>query len=766
LDFPKTWKILFKEFIMLKRLVIVESPAKAKTINRYLGTHFKVMASMGHVRDLPKSSLGVDVEENFKPYYKIIEERKATVAQLQKAAREAEQVFLAADPDREGEAICWHLYEILKKYNPKINRVLFHEITQKAIEEAFKDLHDLDREKINAQQTRRILDRLVGYLISPLLWKKIGRRLSAGRVQSIALRLICEREKEIRNFVQEEYWMITAELQASQPPDFRANLVKIAGKKAEIKDGKKAEEIVSELRPLHFQLTRIKIKEKKRPPSPPYITSTLQQDSFRIFRFPVKKTMMIAQRLYEGLEIGERGLVGLITYMRTDSVRVSNEAIGHVRSYISGNYPKEYLPLKARIYKNKKKVQDAHEAIRPTSFDLPPEKVKDYLKKDEYKIYSLIWKRFLASQMSAALVEETEFQIKASQYEFKAKGEVIKFDGYLVLYAKQNASLEKKEEKALPRAQEGERLKLLGLESKQNFTQPPPRYTEGSLVKELEAKGIGRPSTYAPIISTLQDRVYVIKETGKFIPTDLGIFVTDFLIKNFPDIMEFEFTARLEEELDRISEGKLDWLVYLKDYYSLLDKDLKEARQTESVKGKGIPLEEKCPLCGSNLVIKEGRYGRFKACSGYPACNYKESLVKKEVKALEEICPQCGAQLVIRKGKYGTFVACSNYPNCRYIKKESKDTGVACPLKCGGTIIRRITRKAKVFYGCSNFPKCKFATWDEPVEQSCPKCGQAFLLRKNSIKRSPYLYCNNKECDYKEELEPLKIWNTESEDGQ
>ncbi len=727
------------------KLVIVESPAKAKTVNRYLGKDFRVMATMGHIQDLPKTSLGVDIEKDFKPKFKIIDGRKKIVYQLTKAAEEAAAVYLAADPDREGEAICWHLSEILNKVNPNINRVLFHEITKNAISESFQEGGQLDRGKIDAQLTRRILDRLVGYLISPLLWEKVGKGLSAGRVQSISLRLICEREKEIKNFVPQEYWTITAALKASSPPLFKASLAKIEGKKVRVKTGEEAKTIVSELEKLPFILKNIVRKQKKKTPPPAYITSTLQQDCFRIFRYPVKKTMSVAQRLYEGLDVGKRGRTGLITYMRTDSVRVSPLALSLARKYIAENFPAQYLPAKARIYRNKKKTQDAHEAIRPTHFALPPEKVKPYLKKDEYNLYSLIWKRFLASQMSQAIIDETEFKIEAGKYGFSAKGEVIRFDGFMALYSRQ------KEDKALPPAREGETLSLLELEPKQNFTQPPPRYTEGSLVKELEARGIGRPSTYAPIIATLQDRVYVVKEAGKFVPTDLGLFVTDFLIKHFPDLMEFEFTALLEEELDRVSQGELDWKESLKSYYALLEKDLNEARKEESIKANGIPVEDVCPHCGKRLVIKEGRYGRFKACSGYPECTYKESLVKKEVKTLEENCPLCGAHLVVRKGKYGTFIACSDYPKCRYTKKEKEDTGLPCPLDCGGTLVKRKTRRGKEFTGCSNFPRCRFATWGIPEERTCPQCGRKVLFFKREKGKSRR-YCASEDCGYQEEI--------------
>ena len=746
--------------MMAKRLVIVESPAKAKTVNRYLGPDFLVSASMGHVRDLPKSKLGVDVEHNFTPEYRILPEREGLVQKLQKMAETSEAVYLAADPDREGEAICWHLSVLLKDAAESIYRVLLHEITEKGIKEAFANVGELDQDKIRAQQTRRILDRLVGYRISPLLWKKIGRGLSAGRVQSIALRLICEREKEIKDFVSEEFWTITAHLEAENPPSFRANLVKVDGKKIKIKDGQKAEAIRSEIKKNPFVLDGVEFKEKKKAPPPPYITSTLQQDSFRLLRFPVKKTMSVAQRLYEGLEIGEKGLVGLITYMRTDSVRVSDGALHESREYIASRYAKEYLPAKDRIYKNKKKAQDAHEAIRPTSFDCDPERVKPYLKDDEFKLYSMIWSRFLASRMSSALIEETEFDIRAGKYQFKAKGEVVKFDGYLVLYPKP-----KTEENVLPKAQAGEKLKLLDLETKQNFTQPPPRYTEGSLVKELEARGIGRPSTYAPIIATIQGRDYVIKEKGRFIPTDLGLYLSEYLVDNFPDLMEFKFTARLEDQLDRISEGELDMLSYLESYNALLEKDLDEAMKAEGIKAKGgIPLEDVCPECGKQLVIKEGRFGRFKACSGYPDCQYKQSMARKEAEPLDENCPKCGSKLVMRHGKYGAFVACSNYPKCKYVKKDTKDTGILCPTECGGTIVRKKTKRGKIFHGCSRFPQCKYATWDEPVAQPCPECERPFVLRKNLIKGKPYLYCSDENCSYKKMLEPRKIWedrNTE-----
>ncbi len=732
---------------MPKSLVIVESPAKAKTINRYLGSDYTVQPSMGHVRDLPKSKLGVDIEHEFAPQYIVIADRRKVVTALKTAAKGVSLIYLAADPDREGEAISWHLRELFKDSPAEIRRVLLPEITKKAVEEAFARWTKIDENMVKAQQTRRILDRLVGYLISPLLWKKIGRGLSAGRVQSVALRLVCDREREIKAFVPEEYWNIAAQLRASNPPDFKATLVKREGKKIKLENGDQAAEAVASLKQTPFLLHEIKVRKKKREPPPPYITSSLQQDGFRLLRFPVRKTMSVAQKLYEGMELGERGLVGLITYMRTDSFRVSDEALKWVRSYIAANYSKDHLPPKPRFFATKKKVQDAHEAIRPTSPDLAPQMVKPYLKKEEFSLYKIIWDRFIASQMSPVLVEETEFDIRSGAYQLSAKGEVLIHEGYLAMYPGQ-----KREGAVLPKAAQGETLTLLSLEPSQNFTQPPFRFTEGSLVKELEAKGIGRPSTYAPIIATIQNRVYVIKEEGKFVPTELGMFVVDFLSKHFSDLMEYKFTALMEEELDRVSIGEIDCHEALQIYYTRLESDLKKAGETEGVTRSGIPLEEKCPLCGKQVVIKSGKFGRFKACSGYPDCTYKESLRKNESRPLDEKCPQCGSNLVQRRGRFGLFIACSNYPACKYIKKEQIDTGIACPLACGGTILRRKTRRGRFFYGCSLYPKCKFATWDEPQKKACPKCGRPFTLLKRAKNKPGLLHCWDEACGYSENV--------------
>ena len=732
---------------MDKALVIVESPANAKTIHGYLGPGYSVVASMGHIRDLPKSKLGVDVAQDFKPEYVVIPERRKVVGELKKAAEKAASVILAADPDREGEAICWHLSDLLSEPGKPIQRATLHEITKRGVEEAFREMRPLDQNLFNAQQTRRILDRLVGYLISPLLWKKIGKGLSAGRVQSIALRIIVEREREIRAFVPEEYWTIFAHLRASAPPAFKATLAKIDGKKAKVGDGAAAQAILDELKGASFVLDDVRVAEKKRFPPPPYTTSTLQQDAFRLLRFPVKRTMSIAQKLYEGLPLGERGPVGLITYMRTDSVRVSAEAQAWARRCIEERFSARHVPAHPPAYKNKSQAQDAHEAVRPTTCELSPEAVKPYLKREEQALYQLIWNRFMASQMSPAVVEETAFTISAGKYLLTAKGEVVKFDGFWALYPNR----ENGDKETLPPAKAGEALALENLESKQSFTQPPPRYTEGTLVKELEAKGIGRPSTYAPIISTLQGRTYVVREEGKFKPTELGIFVTDFLVQLFPDLMEVQFTAGMEEELDKIEEGRADWVGSLRSFYARLDKDLKNGAKAESVKATGIPLEEKCPKCGQPLVIKDGRFGRFKACSGYPGCKFKENLVKKEVVPLDETCPECGSGLVRRRGRFGLFDACSTYPKCKYIKKEKpEDTGLACPKACGGTILKRKTKRGRFFYGCSSFPKCRFATWDEPLREPCPKCGRPFVLRKSTKKDGTYRHCVDEACGWRE----------------
>ena len=764
---------------MAKSLVIVESPAKAKTVNHYLGQDYIVKASMGHVRDLPTKKMGIDIEAGFVPTYEVIAEKKKTVAELKKAAKESEKVILAADPDREGEAISWHLSQLLQDANPHIFRVAFNEITEEGVRQAFEHLGQIDLNLLEAQQTRRILDRLVGYQISPLLWKKIARGLSAGRVQSVTLRLIVDREKEIREFKPEEYWPVAARLEASNPPVFKAALAKVEGKKAKVANEEQAKIVREECERTPFVLDKVTVKPKLKHPGPPYITSTLQQDGFRLLRFPVKKTMFVAQKLYEGMPIGELGQTGLITYMRTDSFRVSDSAQAAARAFLEQHYPgtgapaptaeapdpsaahaalpahkSPYIPAKPNVYVSKKKTQDAHEAIRPAHVELTPEKVKPFLKKEEYDLYKLIWRRFMSSQMAAAKIEETAFDITCGRYLFQAKGEVVKFDGFLAVWPNGGSDKE-----VLPKAAEGEALKLLELEMKQKFTEPPARYTEGTLVKELEARGIGRPSTYAPTIATIQSRTYVVKEDGKFKPTELGMYVTDFLVQHFARLMEYKFTARMEEELDQISEGARTSAESLKEFYELLDKYLKEGGKTEGVKQTGIPTDEKCPKCGAPVVIKGGRFGQFKACSAYPECKFRESLDKRESKPLDEKCPQCGAQLAQKFGRFGPFVACSDYPKCKYIKKEQPvETGFACPTGCGGKVLKRKTRRGKFFYGCSRYPKCHFASWDELVDRTCPLCGAKPLYKKNLLRGEPYIYCKAEKCAFKEAAPREKIW--------
>jgi DNA topoisomerase-1 len=694
---------------MGRNLVIVESPAKSKTIAKYLGRDFIVKASMGHVKDLPKSKLGIDIQNDFKPHYIVIPNRRKIIKELQDLASKSDKVFLCADPDREGEAICFHLFELLKEKNPRIFRALFYEITDRAVKEAISNPQSINMALVHAQQARRVLDRLAGYLISPFLWRKIKKGLSAGRVQSVALRMICEREKEIANFVPKEYWTISVLLSSSEPPQFMAKLSKIEGGKPEIHDKSSADRIVEELKNLIFILKKIEKKEKKKVPPPPFITSTLQQEAFKRFGFPVKKTMQIAQKLYEGVELGEEGPTGLITYMRTDSIRVSNVAQREALEFIKDNFSEDYVPKTPNRWKAGKASQDAHEAIRPTSVFRTPESLQPYLSKDELKIYKLIWDRFLASQMSPAIIDETIFTIEAGKYEFTSKGEVLKFPGFLKIYSPEE---EEEEKELLPEAKEGEILKVIDIIPKQNFTQPPPRYTEGSLVKELEQKGIGRPSTYATILSTLQERIYVIKDKGKFIPTELGIFVVDTLIKHFPEIMDYNFTAKMEKELDEITEGEKDWVSVLRDFYKILDRNLNEAEK-EMEKVREIPTKETCPKCGSPLVLKKGKFGMFYACSSYPDCDYTFNLEKKG-DLLKEKCPLCGSPLIKRKGKYGNFVACSSYPNCKFVMKNEKKTEIPCPNGCGGYVVERISKKGKKFYTCSSYPKCKYLSWVKP----------------------------------------------------
>ncbi len=697
-----------------KKLLIVESPAKAKTIQRYLGKDFTVKASMGHIRDLPVKDFGVDIEKDFKPKYTTIKGKQKIVKEIKEAAKKADEIYLATDPDREGEAISWHISELLKRIKKDgIYRVRFHEITKKAIKEAIEKADSIDKNKVDAQQARRILDRIVGYSISPLLSRRFKKALSAGRVQSVALRLICDREEEIRTFKPKEYWTIEAlfEKERKQLP---AKLFSVDGKKLgkfDIPDEKKAKELIERAKKgQEFTVTSVEKKERKRKPYPPFITSTLQQEASKKFGFPAKLTMQIAQQLYEGIDIGS-DRVGLITYMRTDSTRVSDEAVKEARKLISQKLGKEYLPQKPISYEAKtpKSSQDAHEAIRPTSAGNTPESVKQYLTPEQFKLYDLIWKRFIASQMKDAVFNTVAATMENNSVAFKATGSTIKFPGFMEIYPINV------EEKILPEINEGEKLKLKEIKGVQHFTEPPPRYTEGTLVKSLEEEGVGRPSTYASIISNIIQRGYVEKEKQKLKPTELGEFINGLLKKLFSKIVDIKFTANIEEELDKIEDGKKEWKELLKEFYFGDFKNVLEEAQKNLKELKGEPIGKKCPECGGELLKIYGRYGSFISCSNYPDCKYKEN-GKKEDEKTGEKCPECGGELVIKRGRFGKFIACSNYPDCKY---TANVTYGKCP-ECGeGEIVERRSKRGRTFYGCSRYPDCKYVSnkLPEPVEK-------------------------------------------------
>jgi DNA topoisomerase-1 len=817
---------------MAKALVIVESPAKAKTINKYLGKNYLVMASLGHIKDLPKKDLAVDVEHGFEPRYEVIEGKKKLIQELKAAAKKVESVYLAADPDREGEAICHHLQEEIdgdskgkgkKKTGPAFFRVMFNEITSRGIKKAFETPGQVDIHLVEAQQARRVLDRLVGYKISPLLWDKVRRGLSAGRVQTVALRVIVEREREIRAFEKREYWTIDVNLGAKKPPAFDARLFKRAVGAAdsqletpEIGSQLAADAIVKALEGAEYVVKSVGTREKRRNPVAPFITSTLQQEASRKLRFSVKRTMMLAQRLYEGIELGKEGSVGLITYMRTDSTRIAGEAIEEVRGFIGEKYGAPYLPQAPNVYKSKKEAQDAHEAIRPTSVMHTPDEIERHLSDDELKLYRLIWMRFVASQMMPAVFDQTTIDVTTkgsdgAEYIFRATGSVPKFDGYLRVYEEGKDQKDEEDEELrhkLPLVEEGEKLKFKVIKPEQHFTEPPPRYNEATLVKKLESDGVGRPSTYASILSTIQEREYVTKDGGKFKPTELGMVVTDLLLESFNDIFEVKYTARMEEELDEIGEGKVDWREAMAEFYGRFEKDLKSAEKNMTdIKRMEKPTDLKCEKCGKPLVIKWGKHGSFIACTGYPECtNTREVTVdlpdgdgadlteqgdeeycqncgrtmvlkkgrfgqfhactgypdckttrpvggtqKKADVALDEKCPQCGNNLVMKYGRFGEFTACSNYPTCKYVKQ--KTIGVKCPECNEGEVVERRSKRGKTFYGCSRYPDCNFVTWAKPVAEKCPDCGSPYLLEK-WLKSGGTLQCPNQECKYKKVVEP------------
>ncbi len=753
---------------MGKSLLIVESPAKARTIKKYLGKGFEVKASIGHVKDLPKKELGIDISADgeFAPHYVTIRGKGKVISELKKAAKTADAVYLAPDPDREGEAIAWHIARELGR-REGVYRVLFHEITPQAIKEALKSPLAIDENRVNAQQSRRILDRLVGYKISPLLWKTVRRGLSAGRVQSVAVRLVCDREAEIKAFKPEEYWHIDAMLSGPQPPVFPARLHAIKGKKAVVGNQQQADGIVKELSTASFTVSKCEQKKRKRNPLPPFITSKLQQEASRKLNFSAKKTMMVAQQLYEGVELGASGPTGLITYMRTDSVRVSDAALKDCRDYIKGRFGSEYLPARAIHYKNKNSAQDAHEAIRPTSMEFDPDQVAGFLTADQLKLYQLIWNRFVASQMAPAEYFQTVVDIKAGEhYRFRAVGRRQIFAGFLALYEvgkdNGNGSNGKEEDRELPPLAVGDQLTLEKLEPSQHFTQPPPRFTESTLVKELEEKGIGRPSTYATILSTIQDREYVELREKKFYPTDLGVLVTELLKKSFPDILDVSFTAQMENTLDQVEEGKYDWQQLLKNFYQPFEERLAAAVATmKEVRQQEEETDEICEKCGARMVIKWGRNGKFLACPNYPECKNTRNLTSREMPADPELspeeieqlgkCPQCGSSLTVKNGRFGRFIACSRYPECKYTR--SIGTGIGCPVEgCDGEIVEKKSRKGKIFYSCSRYPDCQYALWNKPYPMTCPDCGHPFLVEKVSKSRGHYLQCPRKECSYSADL--------------
>jgi DNA topoisomerase-1 len=752
---------------MPKSLIIVESPAKARTLQRYLGKNFEVKASVGHIRDLPVNRLGVDIQNNFDPQYVTIRGKTKIINELKNAAQKADEIYLAPDPDREGEAIAWHIAETLRRSKKPVHRVLFHELTKKAILAAIEKASELNRNLFEAQQARRILDRLVGYQLSPLLWDKVRRGLSAGRVQSVAVRMICDREREIEAFVPEEYWTIGVRLQGETPPPFVAQLDRVESRKIKISNETEANELSAALKQATYTVAKVEKKEKKRNPAPPFITSTLQQEANRKLRFSAKKTMTLAQRLYEGIDIGEEGPTGLITYMRTDSTRLSDEAIDGVRHYIKRVNGPEFLPSKPNLYKTSKAAQDAHEAIRPTDAERTPEKMAPYLEKDLLALYELIWKRFVASQMTPAIYDQSTILIEAGSFRLKATGSILRFLGFMALYVEsedETAADQEGEEKTLPPVQAGDRLDLHAVLPKQHFTQPPPRYTEATLVKALEENGVGRPSTYASILSTIQEKEYVRQVKRRFEPTDLGRLVTVLLVEHFPRVMDVDFTASMEERLDKVEEGDIKWRKLLKDFYGPFQESLEQAKQDmKSVKRSAEPTEIRCPLCGGTMMIKWGRKGEFLACENYPKCKHTQDFKRTEegrVVPVErekpeesgEVCDKCGQSMVYKQGRYGRFLACSGYPQCRNIRALS--TGVNCPEPgCQGELVQKVSKRGKVFYSCNRYPQCKFALWDKPVPRSCPQCGSPFLVEKENKREGLHLQCPRKECGYRELVE-------------
>ncbi|NLI83093.1 MAG: type I DNA topoisomerase [Deltaproteobacteria bacterium] len=807
---------------MAKSLLVVESPTKAKTLGRYLGRDFVVKASVGHVKDLPKNRLGIDIEKGFQAAYQVMSGKKKVLSELSAAAAKADAVYLGPDPDREGEAIAWHIAEEIRRDEKPFHRVLFYELTHKAVKEALKRPSELNRGLYEAQQARRILDRLVGYLISPILWQKVKPGLSAGRVQSVALRLVCEREDAIQQFNPEEYWTIEARLTPSETMEtdssenlgeraFTAILQRYMKKKCKVSREEEARGLVERLRYLPYKVEKVERKQKNKNPSPPFITSTLQQESARRLRFSAKKTMSLAQKLYEGLEVGNEGAVGLITYMRTDSTRLSTEAVDAARDYILETWGKDYLPPKAVFYKSKASAQGAHEAIRPTDVNRTPETVAPHLTKDQLALYSLIWKRFVACQMAPARISQTTVDIGAGGYSFRATGSVVNFHGYMKLYVESRENGENGEagEKWLPELTEGQDLSLLEIIPKQHFTQPPPRFSEASLIRELEELGIGRPSTYATILSTIVERGYVASEKQRLTPTELGRIINTLLVESFPGIVDVEFTAQLEKSLDGVEEGQYPYLKLLEEFYDQFARTLESAKTNMlNVKAKGLPTDLQCPLCKHPLHIRLSRNGPFLACSDHPRCTFTADYERDEkgrIRVLEretvegENCEKCGSPMVVKKGRYGTFLACSNYPKCKHTKAvkagentsaaigdpgETCDkcgrpmvmkqgrfgaflacsgypgckntrpvaTGIPCPQEgCDGQLVERRGMSGRRFYGCSRYPQCTISFRGTFVQEPCPHCGFPSMLEKQDKKKGARLLCPNPACGHEAE---------------
>jgi DNA topoisomerase I len=753
--------MLIRSHIMNKDLIIVESPAKVKTIKKFLGKDYLVEASVGHIRDLPKKTLGVNEDDGFKPEYEIIYGKKKVVTKLQQSAKKSGRVFLAPDPDREGEAIAWHIAELIKKQNTNISRIQFNEITPRAVKEALEHPREINEDLFNSQQARRILDRLVGYKISPLLWSKVKRGLSAGRVQSVALRMIVERERERQAFTPEEYWVFKAMVSNSGKEAFETLLWKIDNKKAHVGSEKEALSLEKTLKKSSFSVRDVEEKERKRDPKPPFITSTLQQEASNRMGFTAKRTMSTAQRLYEGVDLGDRGTTALITYMRTDSVRVSKDSQDSAKKWIISNLGKDYYPPRTRFFKSKGSAQDAHEAVRPVDPEITPEDIRSYLPRDQFMLYKLIWERFMASQMAAARFWDTTVTVAAANTLWRSKGERLIFDGFLKIYSASGS----RDDVSLPKLNPDEKLSLDKLSKEQKFTQPPARFSEASLVRKLEELGIGRPSTYAAIISTLLDREYVILEEKNFLPTELGSEVCDLLVGNFQSLMDVKFTAQMEESLDTVAEGKKDWVELLRqftgDFYPTLEKAKKEMATVKAGKETDI----KCEKCGGNMLIRFGRNGSFLACSGYPDCKSTSNFTRDEqgdIQLLEAepvirekvgVCPDCKGDLVLKKARTGSrFIACDNYPKCKFTKPFS--TGIPCPVEgCKGDLVEKGSRRGKVFYGCDQYPKCDYAVWNYPVDEKCPECGSKILVRKFTKTREDHVACPEKACKHWYKLE-------------